>query len=410
MPFAYGVTAPPGDGAGAGLSLFNFAGLALRFQPSPHITTVPLRPSERASRLGDVAGSGLSAGPRIESLEEAMRLIGEPGGCVAMRADGDLIDVCSIAPGFICVPMVLAGYVLGVQVYKHLDIFEYVGILAVWAHSQAGLAAFGGCCFRSAKIATIFFYLLLIGSALAVTIIDQLAFLDDWPAPLLLFPLFSYERSLALMLMGDQAPEGELHKAVLYNLGMGTLLFLLGVILHLIIPNEFGLTESQVLVDLCCRKRKRSGPAARPSSSSSRSLEAPLLPEANDDDNDDAVNDQNLMSEIVGDDVDADGVTVDDVAAERHQVLTEPVEDSAGVFKGLQLRYSLGLVEETIRCLGQSLMGWMSSGEQEEESAADGSAYAIRDLTFRIAPAEFFGLLGPSAFRIPPVYHSIGTL
>jgi hypothetical protein len=311
---------------------------------------------------------------------------------------------------FICVPMVLAGYVLGVQVYKHLDIFEYVGILAVWAHSQAGLAAFGGCCFRSAKIATIFFYLLLIGSALAVTIIDQLAFLDDWPAPLLLFPLFSYERSLALMLMGDQAPEGELHKAVLYNLGMGTLLFLLGVILHLIIPNEFGLTESQVLVDLCCRKRKRSGPAARPSSSGSRSLEAPLLPEANDDDNDDAVNDQNLMSEILGDDVEADGVTVDDVAAERHQVLTEPVEDSAVVFKGLQLRYSLGLVEETIRCLGQSLMGWMSSGEQEEESAADGSAYAIRDLTFRIAPAEFFGLLGPSAFRIPPVYHSIGTL
>lgn len=70
------------------------------------MTTVPLRPSARANRLGDVAGRGLSAGPRIESLEEAIRFMGDPGNCDVVRADGDLIDVRSIAPGFICVPMV----------------------------------------------------------------------------------------------------------------------------------------------------------------------------------------------------------------------------------------------------------------------------------------------------------------
>ena len=131
--------------------------------------------------------------------------------------------------------MVLAGYILGVQVYKHLNFLEYAGILAAWAHSQAGLAAFGGCCFRSPRVATIVFYLMLIGSALAVTIINQLEFLDDWPSGLLVFPLFSYERSLALMLMGDQAPVGELQKAVFCNLLSGTVLFVLGIVLHLIL-------------------------------------------------------------------------------------------------------------------------------------------------------------------------------
>lgn len=265
---------------------------------------------------------------------------------------------------FICVPMVLAGYILGIDQYKRLEFFEYVGILAVWGHSQAGLAAFGGCCFRSAKLATIVFYLVIIGSALAVTIIDQLAFLDDWPAPLLLFPLFSYERSLAMILMGDQAPDGELHKAVTYNLISGTVLLLLGVIMHLVIPNEFGLTESQVLVDLCCRHRAKPGAA-----SNQRALDAPLL-------GDGADNAEMLLEGGLG----------DDVAAERHSVLTEPVTDSAVVIKGLRLRYSLGLVEEALHCIARSL------GMAQDDDRGN----AINDLHLRIAPAEFFGLLGPN--------------
>ena len=261
----------------------------------------------------------------------------------------------------ICVPMVLAGYVLGVQVYKHLHFFEYVGILVAWAHSQAGLAAFGGCFFRSSKIASIMFYLLLVGSALTVTIINQLAFLEYWPSLLLLFPLFSFERALALMLMGDQAPAGALVEAVSYNLASGTALLALGVVLHLIIPNEFGLSESQVLVDWCCRKPKLNQPQL---------LDEPLLRHANDE-----------LDEILG----------DDIATEKHDVQSHPPADSAVVFKGLQLRYSLGLVEEFFRCVRRLLGG--------AEKRTPGDGYAISDLSFRIKSAEFFGLLGP--VRVP---------
>jgi ABC-type multidrug transport system fused ATPase/permease subunit len=75
----------------------------------------------------------------------------------------------------------------------------------------------------------------------------------------------------------------------------------------------------------------------------------------------------------------------DDVATERHDVHTQPPKESAVVFKGLHLRYSLGLLEELFRCI-RGLFG--------AEKRPD-DRYAISNLNFRIKSSEFFGLLGP---------------
>ena len=99
-----GVNGDPG--IGPGLSLSSLHGLALRAQPSPQITTVPLRPSVRASLRGDEEGNGLFTGPSIASRDDAFRVRGEPGIFVATRAVGCFMEVCSMAPGFICVPIV----------------------------------------------------------------------------------------------------------------------------------------------------------------------------------------------------------------------------------------------------------------------------------------------------------------
>ena len=170
------------------------------------------------------------------------------------------------------------------------------------------------------------------------------------------------------MLMGDQAPAGALVEAVSYNLASGTVLLALGVVLHLIIPNEFGLSESQVLVDWCCRKPKSNQPQL---------LDEPLLRPANDE-----------LDEILG----------DDIATEKHDVHSQPPAESAVVFKGLQLRYSLGLVEELFRCVRRLLGG--------AEKRTPGDGYAISDLTFRIKSAEFFGLLGPVRSPLCPLGRS----
>ena len=66
------------------------------------MTTVPEEASSRASRRGDVAGSGLSAGPRRDKREEE----GEPGVRIVARGAGDLIGDCNMAPGFMCEPLV----------------------------------------------------------------------------------------------------------------------------------------------------------------------------------------------------------------------------------------------------------------------------------------------------------------
>jgi hypothetical protein len=144
----------------------------------------------------------------------------------------------------VSVPLFVAGYALKIPVFRELYWLDYIAILAVTAHSQAGLAAFGGCLFRSAKVATILFYLMIVGSVVAVSIINQILFLKEWSVPMLCFPLFSYERALTLMFMGNKAEAGQLEKAVLINFISGTALFAAGMLLHLIIPNEFGLTES----------------------------------------------------------------------------------------------------------------------------------------------------------------------
>ena len=71
----------------------------------------------------------------------------------------------------------------------------------------------------------------LIAFSQAVVILNQLSFLKIWPLPLLLFPPFAYERCLTLMLMGQAAPGGELHKALLINLASGSALFAIGAFL-----------------------------------------------------------------------------------------------------------------------------------------------------------------------------------
>ena len=301
----------------------------------------------------------------------------------------------------IVVPMIFFGYVFGVAVYKHLDIWTYVAVLGAWAHSQAGVAAFAGSLFRSPKLAVIVFYLVIICSAFAVTIINQLTFLKEWPIPLLLFPVFAYERSLTLMLMGTDAASGELVKAVMINLISGSVLFVAGIVLHLVLPNEFGLSESQVLVEMCCRHRAKTDrggdssselPGVGGSINARSALEEPLTlsldasVEANSGGGDNAAEAAAAAAAAGGSGV---GIMAD-VEEERQRVLSSNPVDSAVMFKGLGLRYSKGLTYESLRCAKKLL----SIGDTRDSNGGRGDA--VSDLCLGISKGEFFGLLGPN--------------
>ena len=281
--------------------------------------------------------------------------------------------------------MIIFGYVFGVAVYKHLDLWTYLCVLGAWAHSQAGVAAFAGSLFRSPKLAVIVFYIVIFCSAFAVTIINQLTFLKEWPIPLLLFPVFAYERSLTLMLMGTEAASGELVKAVMINVISGSVLFVAGVVLHLIVPNEFGLSESQLVSQLCCRHRatkSKTGcagtemPGVVGSINSSSALDEPLTLSLN----------VSVEASNNNGDPEAGAGMVADVEEERRRVLASTAADCAVMFKGLGLRYSKGLAHESIRCAKKMLSIDDSSGGRD----------AVNNLCLGISNGEFFGLLGPN--------------
>ena len=132
------------------------------------------------------------------------------------------------------------GYAFNSAPFVHASPFRYIGAVFVWAHSQMGMAAFASSLVRSPKLATVLFYLVNIMSIMTVVIINNVL-ARDWHWALLSVPTIAYPRALGLILAEGggwkMQPMDELARALWISAISGTLLGIVGVLLHVIIPN-----------------------------------------------------------------------------------------------------------------------------------------------------------------------------
>ena len=151
------------------------------------------------------------------------------------------------------------------------------------------------------------------------------------------------------------------------------MLFAIGVFLHLVIPNEFGMTESQALMQVCAGKRSRQvggGGGGGGGGTAAESLGTPIF-----------------STEGSSDEIEA-GRSADgadpEVGAEARRVESGEVgpADAAILVNNLRLEYSPGLVT-SLRRRCQGPVG------RVQKLAVDG-------LSLSVQHGECFGLLGPN--------------
>ena len=269
------------------------------------------------------------------------------------------------------------GYSFRVDRFMHANAFRYVGATVVYGHSQTGLAMFASSIVRSPKLATVLFYVIVISSCIAAIVIN--IFIPvEWSPFLLMVPTLAYPRSIGLILAYGggitMEPDSELARALWIQTLVGTALCVVGFLLHIVIPNEFGMTESHIVTQMCSRFSKTDG-ATRVTG------EATDGPRGSG-----AANRSDSDGFTVGDD---DGANVDPA------VIEEEVKVRSGDASPADYPIivdDLGLVY--MPALGRQFIGWLRRvfcrhGRRSLKQAVGG-------VTLSIARGELFGLLGPN--------------
>jgi ABC-type multidrug transport system ATPase subunit len=165
------------------------------------------------------------------------------------------------------------GYSFKVERFMHANAVRYILALLVFGHSQIGMAVFASSIVRSPKLATVLFYLIIVSSCIAAIEINT--FIPaNWSPFLLMVPTLAYPRSIALILADGGgfaiAASSELARSLWIQALMGTGLFVVGVFLHIVLPNEFGMTESHLVTQFCARLNKTDGPVSLTGDAASR--------------------------------------------------------------------------------------------------------------------------------------------
>jgi hypothetical protein len=242
----------------------------------------------------------------------------------------------------------------------------FAGVTVVWAHAQMGLAFLSSALLRSPKLATILFYLVNVASIFTVFIISSADPEWDWSEWLLLMPTIAYPRGLILVLADGGSwvrPGSELAQALWVPTVSGTVMGMLGILLHVLLPNEFGMSESHLMTQLCAK--------ASPNIQVSNGLDQSLLG-ARDDPSD---------------------VSVDpSVASEEERVRAGDIDDAAPVVvKDLRLSYQ-SLLQKLKGDARRRICGTMPRPPKQ----------AVKGVSIALETGECFGLLGCAPrFRNP---------
>ena len=232
----------------------------------------------------------------------------------------------------------------------------------------------------------VLFYLVVVGSSVASAIIANYI-TAEWSYLLLLFPPFAYERAIGLIFTeggGWQiAPGSELARCLWVNAANGTAMLLGGIVLHVVIPNEYGMTESQLLMQLCTKKEISSGnarSAINNAQQSSATLKEPIFSTEGRSEAAGGADDVEVSRAASGADL---GQADPEVREEAERIMGggAPTDATAIVINGLRLAYGGGLVRAASDACGP--------GERAKKLAVD-------ELFLAIQHGECFGLLGPN--------------
>jgi len=228
--------------------------------------------------------------------------------------------------------------------------------------------------------------LITVSSCIAAIIINTFI-PTNWSPLLLMVPTLAYPRSISLILAQGGGftigPGSELGRALWIQALMGTALFGVGMFLHVVLPNEFGMTESHLVTQFCARLNKTNGPVSLTGDAASR---------------DRRKTDELIVQRQGGSDGGSEsGFTVGsesesiidpNVAAEESRVRTGEVDpDSCPILVNeLGLVYLPGIWTQFVSALKRLLC---SERPRAPKQAVDGVSLAIDK-------GELFGLLGPN--------------
>lgn len=278
------------------------------------------------------------------------------------------------------------GYIFKIERFMHANAIRFVLAATVFGHSQIGMAVFASSIVRSPKLATILFYLIIVSSCIAAIVINTFIPVN-WSPFLLMVPTLAYPRSIALILAQGGGfrigPGSELGRALWIQALMGTVLFAVGVFLHIVLPNEFGMTESHLVTQLCARLNKTNGPVSLTGDAASRErrkTEELIVQRHGGSDG---------GSEIgftVGSE--AESIVDPNVAAEESRVRSGEVDpDSCPILiNELGLVYLPGIWTQFVRALKRFLCSERPRAPKQ----------AVDRVSLAIAKGELFGLLGPN--------------
>lgn len=275
------------------------------------------------------------------------------------------------------------GYVFKVERFMHANALRYIGAAVVFGHSQIGFAVFASSIIRSPKLATVLSYLIIVTSCIAAIVINSFIPVN-WSAWLLMVPTLAYPRSIALILVEGGGPliaaNSELGRALWIQAIVGTALFFVGIFLHIVLPNEFGMTESHLVTQFCAKLNKTDGPVSLTGDGASRER-----------DNDPALLGGAGSFTVPGTDrgtVQAQAGADPNVVAEESKVRRgEITPDTCPiVVNDLGLVYLPGLWTQFVSFLKRIFCGGKKRAPKQ----------AVGGVSLSIGKGELFGLLGPN--------------
>ena len=285
------------------------------------------------------------------------------------------------------------GYIFKIERFMHANAIRWILASLVFGHSQIGMAVFASSIVRSPKLATVLFYLIIVSSCIAAIVINSFIPVD-WSPFLLMVPTLAYPRSIALILAqggGFAIGAGsELGRALWIQALTGTGLFVVGVFLHIVLPNEFGMTESHLVTQFCARLNKTDGPVSLTGDAASRERSK----------HDDLLVQHHGGSES-GFTVGSESAIDPNVAAEASRIKRGAAEPTSCpiLINELGLVYLPGLWTQFVSALKRLLCGERRRAPKQ----------AVDAVSLAIPKGELFGLLGPngagktSVVRLRPV-------
>lgn len=287
---------------------------------------------------------------------------------------------------------VTLGYIFNVDRFTHASVWRYIGAVLVFGHSQIGLAAFISSLVRSPKLATILSYLIIVSSCIAVVVVNNFI-TGGWSPFLLMMPTLAYPRAIALTLAFGggwrMEPDSELARALWWQAIMGTALLVIGVFLHIVLPNEFGMTESHLITQACARlNRKEVGTRLTGEAAAVDEPAAPqLLPELLPKERRSSINDLQ-PSNVQMSGAKPTGQVDPDVMAEEYKIRRGEISpvDHPIVIDDLVLVY--------LPPLWAQLYGWLRSVICGVKPRA--SKLAVGGVSLSMGKGDLFGLLGPN--------------